>query len=233
VVWVTGASQGIGREIAKAFAQIGGTVIATSRSKLGLDTLVKEIRRAGGIAYAYVCDVSSEKSVRSTAQQVFSRFGHVDVLVNNAGVTYFKSIRSTTAGEFDEVIQTNLRGTFLCIKAVLESMIRRRFGHIINILSTASRKTFTASGAYSASKAGALALTNVLREEVRPFGIKVTAVIPGSTETRMWSASDRRKYRHRMMQPADVAAMVVAVYQQPERVHTEEVVIRPQLGDLP
>lgn len=231
VVWVTGASRGIGSAIARAFAGIGADVIATARDGKKLRALAEQIRNSGGSGTAYVCDVTSEKSVRSTAKRILSRFGHVDVLVNNAGVTYFKPVLATTVREFDEVIATNLRGTFLCTQAVLECMLRRRSGHIFNIISVAARETFAQSGAYSASKAGALALTNVLREEVRPYNLKVTAVLPGATETMMWSNSHRRRFRQRMMQPEDVAAMVVAVYQQPG--HTEEIIIRPQLGDLP
>jgi len=171
--------------------------------------------------------------VAATAREILKRLGHVDVLVNNAGVTYFKSLRQTSRREFDKVIATNLRGTFLCTKAVIESMVRRRSGHIINVISVAAQKTYTKSSAYSASKAGVLALTNVLREEVRPFGIKVTAVLPGATETQMWSGSTRLKYHHPMMSAEDVARIVVSVFQAPRSAHIEEIVLRPQLGDLP
>ncbi|MEK6570771.1 MAG: SDR family oxidoreductase [Bacteroidota bacterium] len=233
VVWVTGASRGIGSEIAKAFAAIRAEVVATSRSPEKLAALVRQIGKTGGAATAYLCDVSSERSVASTAKKILSRFDHVDVLVNNAGVTYFKYLRDTSPEEFDEIIGANLRGTFLCTKAVLESMIRRRSGHIFNIISVTAQKTYTNSGAYSASKAGAIALTNVLREEVRAYNIKVTAVLPGATDTRMWATSTRRKFQHQMMQPQDVARIVVALYQAPQRAHVEEIVFRPQLGDLP
>jgi 3-oxoacyl-[acyl-carrier protein] reductase len=208
-------------------------VVATSRSKRELDGLVREIALKGGRAIAFVCDVSSSRSVASTAGSVLRRFGRVDVLVNNAGVTYFKSLRRTSQLEFDEVISANLRGTFLCTKAVIDSMVRRRSGHVINVISIAARKTYTKSSAYSASKAGVLALTDVLREEVRPFGIKVTAVTLGATETQMWNASTRDKYRHRMMSAEDVARVVVSVFQAPRRAHIEEIILRPQLGDLP
>jgi short-subunit dehydrogenase len=232
-VWITGASRGIGYEVAKAFAQIGAHVVVTARNGRKLGSLVREINRKGGRATSYVCDVSKERSVAGTARQIFKRFGRVDVFANNAGVAYFKSLRETSSSEFDEVIAANLRGTFLCIKAVIEPMVRRRSGHIINVISVSARKAYTKSSAYSASKAGVLALTNVLREEVRRFGIKVTAVIPGATETHMWNASTRDKYRHRMMSAKDVARVVVSVFQAPRSAHIEEVVVRPQLGDLP
>lgn len=233
VVWVTGASRGIGYEVAKAFAEIGTQVVVTSRNRRKLASLVRQIERKGGYAKAYVCDVSSERSVAATAKQILERLGRVDVLVNNAGVTYFKSLRETSRSEFDEVIAANLRGTFLCIKAVIESMVRRRSGHIINVISVAAQNTYTKSSAYSASKAGVLALTNVLREEVRPFNIKVAAVIPGATETQMWRESTRDKYGHRMMSAEDVAKVVVSIFQAPKRAHIEEIIFRPQLGDLP
>lgn len=230
---MTGASRGIGYEIAKEFAALQTEVVATSRNRKNLEALVREIKRANGSATAYVCDVASERSVASTAKQILARFGRVDVLVNNAGATYFKSLRSTTPSEFDEVVNTNLRGTFLCTKAVLESMIRCRSGHIFNIVSVAAQRTYTGSGAYSASKEGVLGLTRVLREEVRPYNIKVTAILPGATDTRMWRAFTREKYRHRMMEPRDVAKVVVSVYQAPEKAPIEEIIFRPQLGDLP
>lgn len=233
MVWVTGASRGIGYEVAKAFSRIGARVVVTSRDRRRLTSLVKQITKNGGCAAAYVCDVSSERSVKAAAKEILKRWGRVDVLVNNAGVTYFKSLRETSRAEFDEVIAANLRGTFLCIKAVIESMVRRRSGHIINIISVAALRTYTKSSAYSASKAGVLALTNVLREEVRRFGIKVTAVLPGATETQMWNASTRAKYRHRMMSAEDVARVIVSVFQAPKRAHIEEIILRPQLGDLP
>lgn len=233
VVWVTGASRGIGYEVARAFAGIGAHVVVSSRNRRKLTSLVKQITKRGGCATARACDVSSERSVTAAAKQILKRWGRVDVLVNNAGVTYFKSLRETTRSEFDEVIAANLRGTFLCIKAVIESMVRHRSGHIINVISVAAQKAYTKSSAYSASKAGVLALTNVLREEVRPFGIKVTAVLPGATETQMWSSSTRVKFHHRMMSAEDVARIVVSVFQAPRRAHIEEIIFRPQLGDLP
>jgi short-subunit dehydrogenase len=233
VVWVTGASRGIGRETAKRFAAVGTLVVATSRSRRDLEGLVREIALKGGRAIAFVCDVTSSRSVTSTARRVLRRFGRVDALVNNAGATYFKSLRETSQLEFDEVIAANLRGTFLCTKAVIDSMVRRRSGHIINIISVAALKSFADSAAYSASKAGVLALTNVLREEVRRFNIKVTAVIPGATKTHMWAKSTRDKHGHRMMSVEDVARIVVEVFQAPKRAHIEEIVVRPQLGDIP
>ncbi len=232
VVWITGASSGIGWKLAKAFARIDTQVVVTARRRRGLQKIVKEIKGNGGKAIFFVGDVSSKRDVRRISKEIFKRFHKVDVLVNNAGVTYFKSFQETSPKEFNEVLNINLRGTFLCIKAVLDFMIQRRSGHIFNILSTAATTTFTDSVAYSASKAGALALTNVLREEVRKDNIKVTAILPGATETPMWSESARKKYRHRMMQPKDVAEIVVSIYQQPERAMTEQIIVRPILGDL-
>ncbi len=233
VVWVTGASRGIGYEIAKGFAAIGAQVVVTSRNRKGLRALTRDIERRGGRAALFACDVRSWSAVRSVAGKILDRYGHVDVLVNNAGVTYFKTFLATTPEEFEEVVATNLGGTFLSTKAVLESMIRRRSGHIFNIISVAANKTFTKSAAYSASKAGSLALTNVLREEVRSRNVKVTAVIAGATKTSMWSAAHRRKYRHQMMRPEDIARLIIAIYKAPRMTHVEEIVVRPQLGDLP
>ncbi len=232
VVWVTGASVGIGFDISKSFAKAGYTVIATARRKSRLVKLVSEIRFAGHEAYAFVCDMKSERSIFSTKKKILENCGTIDILVNNAGITLFKSLIETKTPEFDEVMDTNLRGSFLAIKSVLPVMIKKRKGHIINILSVSANTVFTESMAYSASKAGLLALTNVLRAEVRKYNIKVSNILPGAVDTAMWSPASRQKYAKRMMTPKEVADVVVSVANQPKKVVLEDVIIRPIKGDI-
>ncbi len=232
IVWVTGAGRGIGAAIARAFATAGTRVVLTGRDLRVLSQNAEKIRKLGGQASAVRCDVESERSVHLAYKKIFKKFGHVDVLVNNAGITYFKSFEKTSVKEYDHVMATNLRGVFLCIKSVLPGMTKRRSGIIINIISVSAITTFINSSAYSATKAGLLALSRSLRTEVRKNGIRVIDVLPGAVETEMWNRGERKKYHNKMMQPEDVAEVVISVFRQPKRVLTEEIVIRPLGGDL-
>src|SRR5260221_13806977 len=151
VVWVTGASTGIGFDIAKAFAKAGYIVIATARRKSRLVALVNELKFAGHEAYAFVCDVQSERSIVKTKKKILELCGTIDILINNAGVTSFKSFLETKPPEFDSIIETNLRGSYLAARTVLPLFIKKRRGHIINMLSVSAKTIFTNSAAYSAS----------------------------------------------------------------------------------
>jgi len=232
VVWITGASTGIGKEIADVFSKAGHIVVITARRKSRLVSIASEIKFAEREATAFVCNVASERSVQRTARRIREKYGRIDVLINNAGVTAFKSFLETKVWEFDNIINTNLRGTFLCIKTVLPLMIKKRKGQIINILSTAATSVFENSSAYSASKAGILAMTNVIRKEVRKHNIKITNIYPGAVETPMWDSRTRQKFHNRMITPQDIAIIVLQSFEQPKKVLIEDVVIRPIKGDI-
>lgn len=232
IIWVTGASTGIGKAIAEKFSSKGCTVVITARSKSRLDDIVKEIRLTGREAMAYVCDVSSERSVIHTAKKIQEKYGTIDVLINNAGATVFKSFLDTETKDYDNVIDTNLKGPFLCMKAVLPQMIRKKTGSIINILSVAANTTFENSSVYSASKAGMQAMASCIRKEVRKHNIKICNIYPGAVETDMWDIKARQQFRNRMMTPADIGEIVFDVYNKPERLMVEDLVVRPVKGDL-
>ncbi|KXK55605.1 MAG: dehydrogenase, partial [Chlorobi bacterium OLB5] len=119
VVWITGASTGIGFELAKVFAKSGYIIVATARRKSRLVSLVNEIRFAGHEAYAFVCDVRSERSIISTKKKILEKCGSIDLLINNAAITAFKSFTDTKPPEFDDIIETNLRGSYLMARTVL------------------------------------------------------------------------------------------------------------------
>lgn len=232
VVWITGASRGIGRELAKEFGSIGCIVILSARTQTELRSLQKEITSRGGSAWSYPCNIMDKRSVYTVFGNIVKKFERLDVLINNAGITTFQSFHETTIKKFGQIFSINLMGAVLAIKAVYPVMMKRKKGWIINILSTAARKTFTDSSAYSAAKSGLQALGNVLREESRQYNIKVTNVYPGPTETEMWSPTARKKYRSRMMSPKSVAEAVLNVYQMPPDVVVEEIVLRPIQGDI-
>ena len=140
VVWVTGASSGIGFALAETFAMKGDKVIASARTESKLLALQLKVRSAGGICDVVTCDIQKELLVQQVTQNILTSHKHVDVLINNAGVSYFKDFIGTTVEEFDHVINTNLRGAFLTTKAVLPTMLRRHYGLIINIISYTSKE---------------------------------------------------------------------------------------------
>ena len=232
VVWITGASTGIGFEIAKVFAKSGFIVVATARRKSRLVSLVNEIRFAGHEAYAFVCDVRSERSIISTKKKILEKCGTIDILINNASITTFKSFADTKPPEFDDILKTNLRGSYLTARAILPIMMKKKRGQIINVLSVAAHTVFTNSAAYSASKAGMLAMFNVLRAEVRKYNIKITNIMPGATDTPMWSPASRQKYSSRMMTAKDIADITFHAANQPKKVVIEDIIIKPIKGDL-
>lgn len=229
-IWITGASKGIGKSIAEELLRDNHRVAVSSRDKPLLDKVYGSVN--GDVLIRIPLDVRSYEQVNEAANLIINKFGSIDVLINNAGITKFKPVSETTIEEFDEIIDVNLKGVVNCIKAVLPHMTERQRGWIVNIISVTVNKVFTNSGAYASSKAGVLALTNVLREEVRDKGIKVTSIIPGATGTEMWPAGVLEKYEERMMQADDVAKVVASVLRSPDSIMMEEVLVRPQLGDL-
>ncbi|CAN5505378.1 SDR family oxidoreductase [soil metagenome] len=213
-IWITGASRGIGKAIAEmGLTQENVIISATSRAE---------------------CDVTHPASVAAAHAHMVAQHGPIDVLVNNAGVGIFADLSMLSTTSFDETISVNLRGPFLCIKNVLPSMIERKRGMILTINSVSAVTTFTGCSAYGASKAGLLALTRSLREEVRQHGIRVTDLLVGATSTEIWDNAARTEHADRMMLSSDIARHVwtiVRTFDDP-RSMIEEVIIRPQHGDL-
>lgn len=232
VVWVTGASAGIGKAIAEAFAEAGNTVICTARRKGKLEQLVKNIEKKGGEAYVRVCDISKSGEVKKTAKFILDKFGKVDALINCAGVTEFKLFMDSNEKDYDSIMDINLKGAFLCMREVLPSMVKRKDGQIINILSVAAVTTFQYSSLYAASKAGLKAMSEGIRAEVRKDNIKVINIMPGATDTEMWDKDFRDKNRNRMMSAEDIGRLTLDVFNQPKSLVTEDVVVRPIKGDV-
>ncbi len=231
-IWITGASRGIGASIAAVLTEQGHHVTLSGRNDASLQQISGLLE--GGSTAAIVCDVADEASVANAHTAAVDRFGPVDVLINNAGIGVWKDLAHMSTEEFDDQIAINLRGTFLCCRTVIGPMIERRRGMIVTINSIASITNYPGNTAYGASKAGSLALTRSLREEVRDHGVKVCDVIVGATKTDIWHPDAREEFGERMMHSGDVASVVgtlISGFDNP-RSHIEEVVVRPQRGDL-
>lgn len=230
VVWVTGSSRGIGKAAALQFAARGAHVVVSARSDEAINDFVVEMNAAGDSAIAIHCDVTKETEVIALVANVKKTWGPVDVLVNNAGIGIFKNILKLREDEWDAMMNVNLKGAFLCSQAVLPDMIERQSGQIINVVSVAGRQPYANSGGYCASKYGMLGFNDVLRLENRKHGVKVTAVLPGATSTDIWG--DAEVDHNAMMEADDAAKAIVSVCEADESVMIEELVLRPQGGDL-
>ncbi len=232
VVWITGASRGIGKEIAKQFASIGCIVCLSSRSTRELNKTAHEIELLGGRAHVFPMDITEYKSIPAVHRKIRKEVGAVDIVVNNAGLTSFQSFMETPHHLLRDIIETNLIGPMTLTKEVLPSMVERKKGWIFNIISMVARKTYEGSSVYTASKAGLFGFGKVIREELRSHGIRIVNVIPGATETEIWRPKVRKKYAWRMMRAKSVAEAVLAAYQMPDDLVVDELVVRPILGDL-
>ncbi len=184
VAVVTGASRGIGRGIALELAKRGAIVVINYNASADLaNQVVEEITAAGGEATAVQADVSTEEGANTLIKTATERYSKIDVLVNNAGTTRDNVIMMMKAEDFDQVIQSNLRSTWLCSKAAVRSMMRKRYGRIVNMTSISGLRGQAGQTNYSASKAGIVGLTKALAKEVGPRGITVNAVAPGFVMT--------------------------------------------------
>ena len=185
VALVTGASQGIGRSCALKLASIGATVALAARNPEKLNELVREITGAGGKAAAFPVDVGDEAQIKSACQAAITQFGKIDILVNNAGITRDQLVIRMKRSDWDAVLSTNLTSAYLCIQQVIGSMLKQRWGRIINIASVFGQMGQAGQANYAASKAGLIGLTMAIAREVGSRTITCNAVAPGFIETAM------------------------------------------------
>jgi 3-oxoacyl-[acyl-carrier protein] reductase len=217
IALVTGASQGIGRACALALAKAGATVALAARNEAKLAEVAAEIEAAGGKAAAFALDVASEESIKTGAKAILERFGKVEVLVNNAGITRDGLVLRMKRADWDDVLATNLTGAFLLTQALLSVMLRNRWGRIINISSVVGRTGQAGQVNYAATKAGLIGMTRSLAREVASRGITVNAVAPGYIETPMTAVLNEKQTAAMMAQiplgragtDADIAQAVV------------------------
>ena len=186
VAIVTGAGQGMGAATAARLAHEGAAVVVSDIDESKTARVAEEINNSGGRAVSAKADVTKEDEVASMVDRAIDNYGAVSILVNNAGILYPTRIDHVTKAEWDQVLDVNLNGTFLCSKAVLQTMKEKRYGRIVNMSSSAGRSVSTLGGIhYTAAKAGVLGLTRAMAKEVAPFGITVNAVCPGLIDTEM------------------------------------------------
>jgi 3-oxoacyl-[acyl-carrier protein] reductase len=209
---VTGSTRGIGKETALLLLQKGLNVIISSRSQEGVDNVIEEILDKFPSKKENIlglkCDVSKHSEVKTLVDVSVKRFGRIDVLVNNAGIVYFKCLLDTTEEEWDKTIDINLKGVFLFTKEVLPYMIENKSGIIINVSSGAGKYGFPNLSAYCASKFGVIGLTESVAKEVTDNNVKIMAICPGGVYTKMikdivkvgYNASNRN-----LMKPQEVA----------------------------
>ena len=197
-VLITGASQGIGRACALVLAQQGAKIAVAARNQAKLDEVVAEIRAAGGTAEAFVLDVAAEESIKATAKAVIAHFGSIDILVNNAGITKDGLLLRMRRPDWDDVLNTNLTGAFLMSQAVISSMMKSRWGRIVNISSVVAQAGQAGQANYAASKAGLIGFSKSLAREIASRNITVNVVAPGLIETAMTAVLDD-KQREAMM----------------------------------
>jgi 3-oxoacyl-[acyl-carrier protein] reductase len=216
IAFVTGASQGIGRACALKLATAGAIVAVAARNQDKLNELVNEITTAGGKAAAYALDVTDEDQVKSTIKAATAQFGKVDILVNNAGITRDQLVMRMKRADWDAVLETNLTSAYLCIQQVTSSMLKQRWGRIINITSVFGQMGQAGQANYAASKAGLIGLTMAVARELGSRNITCNAVAPGFIETPMTDVlGDEFKQNAakqiplgRVGSPADVASAV-------------------------
>lgn len=225
---ITGATKGIGAALVEAFIEREFNIIALAKTPQRLEQLTRRFKSV----YPFTCDVASVSDAATTFEAIRSVTHRIDVAINNAGIGYFEPISETSFEHWQQTIGVNLTGAFLMTQHTIPLLRQSDRPHIFNILSTAAKKGFTNCGAYSASKFGLLGFTEVLREEMRPYGIKVTAVIPGSVDTPFWEEQNSGFDTSKMLKPNDVAKSILFAYEQSPNNMIEEITLKPSIGDF-
>jgi NAD(P)-dependent dehydrogenase (short-subunit alcohol dehydrogenase family) len=231
VAVITGGSRGIGLAIAEAFAEAKYKVTILAREATRLQAAVDKLKSRGLSVESQVCDVTDETSVESVFARISAKNNQIHVLVNNAGIAHaLASAEKLSLETWKKVIDTNLTGTFLVTRAALSLM--QSGGTIVNNLSVAAIQPFAGMSAYNASKYGAYGFTQALREDLRKSGIRVLALLPGATDTDIWSQFWPDAPRGKMVSPRTVAEAVVHAVSAPANISIDEIRLGPASGVL-
>lgn len=234
VIIITGASSGIGRATAKLLAAKGALVSLAARRVDKLESLVKEIEDAGGVAKAYATDVSKKADVDALVAATFKDFGKIDVLFNNAGIMPVSFLENLHYEEWEQMIDINIKGVLYGIGAVLPHFKAQKSGHFINVSSVAGHYVAPSSAVYSATKFAVRAISEGLRQEVKPYNVRTSIISPGMTASELTNSITDEAIKpmismiEQMAIPAESIARAVAyVIDQPDDVDVSEMIIRP------
>ena len=230
-ILVTGGTKGIGRAIVKRFAKEGFDIYTCSRNPRDLELLKAELEQdhPGIQVIAVVADLSKKEEVERFSQEVKSH-GIPDVLVNNTGIFLPGALHDEPEGNFEFIMQTNLFSAYYLTRGFVQEMMKRKSGHIFSMGSIAGLTAYPNGGSYAVSKWALLGMTKCLREELKPYQVKVTSILPGATFTDSWAGAGIPE--ERFMRAEDVAESVWGAYNLSPYSVVEELIIRPQLGDL-
>jgi short-subunit dehydrogenase len=226
---ITGSSKGLGKAFAKIFANNNNHIFLCARNLEDLENTVKELQNTVSTIHYKQVDVSKKNEVVDFANWCLG-FGVPTILINNVGNFLPGSIHNEAENVLEQMIETNLYSAYHLTRQLLPQMMQKKQGHIFNICSIASVQAYTNGGSYSISKFAMLGFSKNLREELKPYDIKVTSVLPGAVYTNSWAGSGIDE--NRIMQDDDIAKMVYAASQLSPQACVEEIILRPQLGDL-
>jgi NAD(P)-dependent dehydrogenase (short-subunit alcohol dehydrogenase family) len=228
VAIVTGSSSGIGRETALALAQEGAKVVLAARREEKLKKVARDILSRGGEALVVPTDISEETQVEAMVGEALREFGRVDILVNNAGMGHWGPVMHFKTEDWDEVFDVNVKGTFLCSREVLPTMVEQRSGRIINISSDAGEIPFAEGSAYCAAKAAVIAFSRCLALEMLPHDVGVHVICPGYVDTPWYDGDPSAPDRGKMLKAGDIARLAVYLAALRPRVLIDQVVIQPR-----
>jgi NADP-dependent 3-hydroxy acid dehydrogenase YdfG len=240
VVVITGASSGLGEATARLLSAEGASVVLGARRVERLQALADELKGKGGKALAVATDVTDREQVKALADAAVQAFGRIDVIINNAGLMPQAPLERLKVDEWDRMIDVNLKGVLYGIAAALPHMQRQKSGHVINVSSVAGHKVGPGFTVYAATKHAVRALSEGLRQEVKPYNIRTTVISPGAVATELPSsvtepdiAERIKKYYDDLAIPAASFAKAVAfAIGQPDEVDVNEILFRPTRQDL-
>lgn len=232
LLMVTGGTKGIGRAVIEKFAANTTDIVTCARNKKDLEDLQRSLEKKHPAirVYTFPADMSDKQQVKDFCAFVLGLHRSVDILVNNAGYFLPGEISTEQEGTLESMINANLYSAYYTTRGVVSDMKAQRSGHIFNMCSIASIQAYPNGGSYAISKFALLGFSKCLREELKPFNIRVTAVLPGATRTASWEGTDLPD--ERFMKAEDVADTIFSVYALSGRSVVEEILIRPQLGDV-
>jgi short-subunit dehydrogenase len=229
---ITGASKGMGKAMAEKFAAAKNNIFICSRNEKELAQTAREVNeRFGNYVDYFSADLSQKQEVLKFADWLLNKNIPIDILINNAGQFVPGSVYNEPDGNLEKMLDINLFSAYHLTRALLPEMMKKKCGHIFNICSIASLKAYSNGGSYSISKFALAGFSKNLREEMKPFNIKVTAVYPGAVMTASWEGANIPA--ERIMEVEDVATMIFSTSSLSPQACVEDIVIRPLLGDLP